>query len=537
LDGLLREDGIMPQTGPVRVVPRGLIQLWRWRVALLVGLVLSVGVSVEAQAATTWTVCASGCDYASIKSAIAAPTTLNGDTLAIAAGTYTELNIVVDKSLTLQGEGPGKTVVQAAATPNAATDRVFMIPVGVTVTLAHLTIRHGKAGGNGGGLINYGTLTLSHSTVRQNVASSYGGGLANWSGGTVTLQDSTVKGNTAGGSGGGLINYGEAMLWHSTVYNNHAGYQGGGLGNGGTLRLRHSTLSGNTVVDGYGGGLANWSGGTVTLQDSTVSGNTAPCQYCYGGGLFNGGSLTLLNSILAGNAATGGDPDCHVYMPLTSDGYNLLGAGTGCPSDGPDDRTVSPALVFTKVLGPLQDNGGATWTHAPLPGSPAMDAIPWGINGCGTTFTSDQRWRARPQPAGGNCDIGAYEVAVAGQALGGWVTGLTLHTVTCKNVTTGQVVTLSDPSSPWDCEAAGLLVTSEDQVVLRARGPVKQGATDVGAAVVGMVLSSGGCTNLTTGQQVQFQHMQGATAASCVAVGLVVQPGNRVQISVQGVAE
>ena len=60
---------------------------------------------------------------------------------------------------------------------------------------------------------------------------------------------------------------------------------------------------------------------------------------------------------------------------------------------------------------------------------------------------------------------------------------------------------------------------------------------DVGAAAVGMAPSGGRCANLTTGQQVTYQHMQGATAASCVAAGLVVRPGDRVQMRVQGAAE
>jgi hypothetical protein len=189
------------------------------------------------------------------------------------------------------------------------------------------------------------------------------------------------------------------------------------------------------------------------------------------------------------------------------------------------------------LLGPLQDNGGPTFTHALLPGSPALDGIPWGANGCGTTVFSDQRGQARPQPVGGACDIGAYEVAVAGQPLSAWVVGLTLDTAVCKNVTTGQAVTLSAPVSPWDCEAAGLAVTSGDQVILRARGPVTQDAADVSGAVVGMAPTGGGCTNLTTGQQVKFQCMVGATAGSCVAAGLVVHPGDQVQMHVQGVAE
>jgi hypothetical protein len=203
-----------------------------------------------------------------------------------------------------------------------------------------------------------------------------------------------------------------------------------------------------------------------------------------------------------------------------------------CQLTAPTDRPgVDP------LLGPLQDNGGPTFTHALLPGSLALDAIPWGTNGCGTTHIGDQRWQARPQPAWGACDIGAYEAAVAGQPLSAWVTGVTLRTVICQNLTTGQEVTLSAPVSPWDCEAAGLGVTPGDQVALRVCGPVMRKATDVGGAVAGMTPRRESCTNLTTGQQVTLQYMGGATAASCGTAGLVMQPGEAVQMRVQGVAE
>jgi len=61
-------------------------------------------------------------------------------------------------------------------------------------------------------------------------------------------------------------------------------------------------------------------------------------------------------------------------------------------------------------LGPLQDNGGPTPTHALLPGSPAIDA---GGSDCPPPAT-DQR--GFPRPVDGNddgvatCDIGAYEL-------------------------------------------------------------------------------------------------------------------------------
>src|SRR5882724_8997261 len=513
----------MPRTFPVPAVPGCHIRPRRWPVALLVGLALSLGMIIETQAATTWTVCASGCDYSSIKAAIAAPTTVDGDTLAIAAGTYTEPGITVTKSLTLQGEDRATTIVQAAASPGTAPDRVFTIPNGVTVTLQALTIRYGHAN-FGGGLANGGTLTLIHSTVSGNGASA-GGGLSNSYYGTLTLTHSTVSSNRAAAGAAGLYNAGTLTLTHSTVSGNVTSAAGGGLYNSsGTLTLTHSTVSGNAASSG-GGGLYN--AGTLTLTHSTVSGNVTSAA---GGGLYNSsGTLTLTSSLVAQNPDGG---DCwNDSGAISSQGYNL-------DSDGSCHLTAATDLPGTDpLLGPLQNNGGPTLTHALLPGSPALDAIPWGANGCGTSLISDQRWQARPQPAGGACDIGAYEVAVAGQALGAWVTGFTPHTAVCTNVTTGQQVPLSDPGHAWDCEAAGLGVSSGDRITIVVHGPVEQGATDVGGAVAGMTPSRAGCTNLTTGQQVAFEHLVGATAGSCVAAGLAVQPWHYLQMSVQGAAE
>jgi hypothetical protein len=554
----------MPQTCSGAAVPGCLRRPGRWRVALLVGLAWSWGLVSGVPAATTWTVCAGGCDYASIKAAIAAPTTLAGDTLAIAAGTYTEAGITVNKSLTLQGKRAATTFVQAAAAPKTGDSHVIAITSGVTVTLQNLTIRHGRTPLPGGGLQNSGTATLINCIVSNNSSVVYeggGAGVQNW--GILTLINSTLSGNSADGGciedkcsgfnyGGGLNNDGTATLINSTVSGNRSDDAGGGIANWATLMLINSTVSGNSASSG-GGGLVNSYRGTLTLINSTVSGNSTIAG-SPGGGLQNDGTATLTHSTVSGNSALSGGglhntgrltltnslianhpqgKDCAISSPgsITSRGYNLDSDGSCQLTTATDQPGVDP------LLGPLQDNGGPTFTQALLPGSPAIDAIPWDTNGCGTTHIGDQRWQARPQPAGGACDSGAYEVEVPGQALGAWVTGFTPQTVVCQNVTTAQVVTLSDPVSPWDCEAVGLGVSPGDRVAIHVRGPVKKGATDVGGAVAGMAPTSGGCTNLTTEQQVPFQHLVGATAASCLAAGLVVQPGDHVQMSVQGVVE
>jgi len=162
------------------------------------------------------------------------------------------------------------------------------------------------------------------------------------------------------------------------------------------VTLRHSTLSGNTAGS-IAGGI--FDSGGLALYYSTLSGNAAHSD---AGGLWYTGQglVTLQSSILAGNTVeVGTGPDCVVATHperLSSQGYNLVGENTGCPLQAAGDRTVAPADVFTQVLGPLQDNGGPTLTHALLPGSPAIDAIPEGINGCGSASTQDQRGVPRP---------------------------------------------------------------------------------------------------------------------------------------------
>ena len=81
---------------------------------------------------------------------------------------------------------------------------------------------------------------------------------------------------------------------------------------------------------------------------------------------------------------------------ITSLGHNLDSDGS-CELSGTGDLSSTDPL-----LGPLQDNGGPTFTHALLPGSPAIDAAD-----DTAAPATDQRGIRRPQGRAG--DIGAYE--------------------------------------------------------------------------------------------------------------------------------
>ena len=182
---------------------------------------------------------------------------------------------------------------------------------------------------------------------------------------------------SAGGSGGGLYqgSAGPVAFANSTVARNSA-TDGGGLFSTGTVDFSNSTLSTNSATNS-GGGLAN-NGGTVTFSSATVFNNNAGGN---GGGLVNQsvfGPVNVRNTIVAlNNAPT--DPDV-TGVAFQSLGNNLIGdAGSvgaaGRFIDGINGDVVgSVGFEVNPLLGPLQDNGGATETHALLFGSPARDA-------------------------------------------------------------------------------------------------------------------------------------------------------------------
>ncbi|MEW5989035.1 MAG: choice-of-anchor Q domain-containing protein, partial [Chloroflexota bacterium] len=286
-----------------------------------------------------------------------------------------------------------------------------------TVTISNSTLSSNSAftasGGLGGGIYNGGTVTISNSTLSGNSGAS-GGGIYN-DDGMLTITNSTLSGNSAD-DGGGILNiWGTATVSHSTLSGNSAtGYYGDGGGiyisYGGTLTVSYSTLSGNSA-EYRGGGIINY--GTLTVSNSTLSGNSA----AEGGGIYRSSdsfTVSLQNTILADNADSNAGPDCS--GTLTSDGYNLLGNNSDCTFNATTgDQVGTPDNPIDPLLGPLQDNGGPTWTHALLPGSPAIDAgNPAGcFDNQGNLLTTDQRGYARPVDGDGNgsviCDTGAYE--------------------------------------------------------------------------------------------------------------------------------
>jgi hypothetical protein len=209
---------------------------------------------------------------------------------------------------------------------------------------ACLTVESSIISDNSGPAVsNSGSAVILNSTLSGNSAgSAYSGGGINTGdvknpGSSATIINSTISGNSAS-EGGGISNcYGLLTVENSTISSNSAKYQGGGIGNCGGVELANSTLSGNSAPAGFGGGIVN--GGAVEIRNT----------------IFNAGAP---GENIVNNGGT-----------VTSQGYNISSDDGGGVLTGPGDQINTDPL-----LGPLQDNGGPTFTHLPLPGSPAIDA-------------------------------------------------------------------------------------------------------------------------------------------------------------------
>jgi hypothetical protein len=388
----------------------------------------------------TDTVCASGCDFSTIQAAIDDASTEAGAIIEVTDPIHTEANIVVNKDVTIRGLGAAKTIVQAYETLNEAPNRVFFVPEGATVNIRDMTIRHGNPPPNvedwrcGGGIANKGTLTVENCVVTHNTAND-GGGI--WSSnGTLAVVNCTISHNVADrmsidsegdtpsatafsacGSGGGikLSAGGTLTLINSTVSNNEAKSHGGGVfvACETVATIINSTISGNLATT-WGGGLL--SKNEIHLVNCTVANNRAKAicaegqlaERCPkgkgGGGVYVRATLHFTNTIIAGNSSG----NCVLAPPGE---YGMIDSGQigANVNNLVGDGSCNAAYSGDPLLGPLTDNGGDTWTHTLLPGSPAIDAIP----AISCTLSTDQRWAPRPVvqiSPDTPCDIGAFEV-------------------------------------------------------------------------------------------------------------------------------
>ena len=316
---------------------------------------------------------------------------LSGASIFLASTLTITTDITVDGSalvspITISGDSDNNGVADV---------RVFIVNAGVTATLDSLIVSRGKFIGNGGGILNNGTLTVTNSTLSNNTATN-GGGIYNI--GTLTVTNSTIFSNsatTAAAQGGGLWNSGGMTVENSTLSGNTSSLNGGAIHNAGTLTIANSTLSGNSATTNGGGMVNSGASAVVTMINSTFSGNSAGNN---GGDIRNNNVMNFSNTIMA-NATTGVGTECFQNGSIGTNLNNLV-----------EDASCSAALSGDPNLGVLASNGGSSQTLALLAGSSAIDA--GNAAACSATPINNLDQRGYVRPAGAQCDIGAFEGSI-----------------------------------------------------------------------------------------------------------------------------
>jgi hypothetical protein len=378
----------------------------------------------------------------------------DGDTIAFAPGlagqtiTLTSDELAIKNSVDI--EGPGASML---AVSGSDMHRVFDISEGLTVTIAGLTITHGRtiSSQGGGGILNTGSnLTLAGDVLSDNEALNafaQGGAVANPNHGTLNAIDTMFIGNqalanTPGGlgSGGAIVNGSEENK------------------SGGIATITGCTFTGNRAVGGdggvviglfeigaaYGGGIHNQTGSTLTVTDSFFTGNQAIAGNGGSGGKFSGHFPAVVDVALGGGI---GSADGAVQVVRGSTfSYNLaVGGSNASGSTGGPGRvgngtggglgSVGAATVMNssfdhnEALGGSDDSGGGglTFVGRGIGGgiSSSVFTTPSSLTVSNCIFTNNQA-------VGGARDTGD---TTSGDGLGGGLANFLGSTVTITNCT------------------------------------------------------------------------------------------------------
>lgn len=343
-----------------------------------------------------------------------------------------ETALAVTRAMTIVG--PGAKWLQLRLDPNSPAYRILDVREAV-VTIRGLAFSEAKEGA----LSSVGDLILQDCAFMQNTSSSAGGALFQAQG-SLTVAGCTFSNNTARDgaavyvqSGGGSV---QATIFNSTFSNNSAA--NGGSARGGAINAVATTYVGQPTASV---GITIDSCTFYKNNDTIgVEADQADTQ----------ATVRIRNSIFVTGTLSNFVSSGTGTRQIISDGYNL--------SDNSFDASTFQATGDRNNSNPrldtLKDNGGSTFTHALLPGSPAIDKG-------NTSLAKDQRGYPRPvddpnsaSGGGNNSDIGAFEFGSGPTTLGNISTRLPVQTG--DNVLIGGFI---------------ITGTQPKKVIIRAIGP------------------------------------------------------------------
>jgi hypothetical protein len=287
----------------------------------------------------------------------------DGGTVEIPKGTW-EAVLVIRKSITLRGEGPGKSILDGQGRGAC----VLVDAPNAKVNLVGLTLKHGTS--PEGGCISYRSgesLHVEDCVLVEGAAKAYGGGGARLAGRKASFLRVRIL-ECSGQQGGGILADGlcETELIGCVLSGNQAS-QGGALRvkEGAKVRLVHCTFAGNKAVGKNALGDEIVITGTMTRTPELAVINSilapgAPAAIPLGTfGPYNG-KVSLAHTLLPGSAKDRVPPGPGLvfaspeFMPQ---GQHRQAISAGSPAIGAGDPAATPSELTDFLGNPLLKAG------------------------------------------------------------------------------------------------------------------------------------------------------------------------------------
>jgi hypothetical protein len=517
--------------------------MWAGAVVAVAAVASALTVSAGASTAGTLNVCPTGCKFSQIAAAIAAAK--SGDTVKVAAGTYTG-GFTILVNVKLVGAGAHATIIRGGGPVVTIGSPTTSSKLTVSMTAVTITGGENHAGGayvHGGGVSvpdSYATVAIDDAVITDNRAEP-----------TVTTISPQFSPPCPGGR---QCPYAEA--W------------GGGVYSAGTMTLNDTTVTDNQVAgvasSAYGGGLYSATGSRLTLTDDTVARNQAIAsipngRFAIGGGIYvdTGGALTIKHSRVSDNSA-----NLTSALPVSAGGQQInivaQAGGIFVNDDSPitiENTTITDNSVSaTDPSGPANAINGAVAlgygrlimgdsiiSHNRVSSTYATDGVPAPVAASfdqgaqGSTFEVDgggtisrtqitDNTASSTSPNGPAAENSGLFVGIPGTVSGSPPPGPARVLTVQDSVISGNTVTASSPHGSASVQGAGIVNLSLlklDNVQVRDNSGQATGKSGIaqGAGIWNGVANPGTTVHLTVEHTVVTHNSLAASP------GLTVQGG------------
>ncbi len=250
----------------------------------------------------------------------------DGDTIIVQPGNYTINGLLINKNLTISGNGSPDSIV---------IDGEFKNPIitieneNATLYFSNLTFINAIGQFGGAISINPGNVYVDNCVFINNTAEENGaaiccGGIDDYYHPIIShlfVNNSIFIGNSVGHDGGAISNYyGTSEVYNSVFINNTAERDGGAfrISVGSFANIVNCSFISNHA-DEWGGAYYSWAGGS-NITNCTFVDNDAGT---YGGAVMISGSINITGSVIVNNSAEKGGA-FYITNPMFEDNTKFL---------------------------------------------------------------------------------------------------------------------------------------------------------------------------------------------------------------------